>query len=81
MYKKTLNFDDINVGKNLFSEIEDGDVYQVIQKGHEVKVVMTQEYYFQLMAKLEKSDTSTKHTKYDPETLMTDFEKRLKSNA
>ena len=81
MYKKTVNWDEVNIGKNLLSEIEDGDVYQIIQKGQDVKVMMTQEYYFQLMAKLEKADGSTKVTIYDPETLMTDFEKRVKSNA
>jgi hypothetical protein len=81
MYKKIVNLDEINIGKHLFLEIEDGDVYQIIQKGQDVKVMMTQEYYFQLMAKLEKANVSTKVTKYDPETLMTDFEKRLKSNV
>jgi hypothetical protein len=81
MYKKTVNLDEINIGKNLFSEIEDGDVYQIIQKGQDVKVMMTQEYYFQIMAKLEKADASTKVTKYVPDTLMADFEKRLKSNV
>ena len=78
IYKKTVNWDEINIGKNLFSEIEDGDVYQIIQKGQDVKVMMTQEYYFHLMAKLEKADGSTRVTKYDPEQLMSDFEKKVK---
>ena len=50
MYKITVNLDEINIGKNLFSEIEDGDVYQIIQKGQDVKVMMTQEYYFQIIS-------------------------------
>ncbi len=81
IYKKTVNWDEINIGKNLFSEIEDGDVYQIIQKGQDVKVMMTQEYYFHLMAKLEKADGSTRVTKYDPEQLMSDFEKKVKKHV
>ena len=37
--------------------------------------MMTQEYYFQLMARLEKSEGIAKTSKYDPEQLMSDFEK------
>lgn len=79
MFKKRINLDDFMGGSNFLSDMKDGDVYQIIQKGKEVKVVMTQEYYFQLMAKLEKTDSSTRITNYDPEILMTDFAKRLKS--
>jgi uncharacterized protein (DUF1778 family) len=52
----------------------DGDVYQIIQKGQDVKVMMTQEHYFQLMARLEKAEGTTQVLKYDPEKLMSDFE-------
>jgi hypothetical protein len=79
MYKKTVNLDENNLGQDLFSEIEDGEVYQIIQKGKDVKVLMTQEYYFQLMAKLEKADGSTRVTTYDSEQLMSDFEKKVKN--
>lgn len=80
MYKKKIDLKDIKLDNSLISDLLDGDVYQITQKGHNVKVIMTQEYFFQLMARLEKIEGITQALKYDPEKLMSNFEKLLTSD-
>lgn len=74
MYKKKLDLRELISENNLLMDMKDGDVYQLTQQGHDVKVMMTQEYYFQLLAKLEKFEGTKKVVKYDPTELMTNFE-------
>ena len=82
MFKKTLNFSELKSDPNLVSEMEDGDVFQVFHRGQDVKVMMTQEYFFTLMARLEKAEGIAKRTSYNPEKLMADFESKVeKLNA
>ncbi|MBI2519776.1 MAG: hypothetical protein HYV97_05145 [Bdellovibrio sp.] len=77
MFKRTLNFSDLKSDPNLISEMKDGDVFQVFHRGQDVKVMMTQEYFFTLMARLEKSEGIAKRTSYNPEKLMADFESKV----
>ena len=54
------------------------DVIQVIHRGSPIKVIMTQEHYFELLTKIEAYEgTPTKPTggKFDTEALMDDFKK------
>ncbi len=81
MFYKTIKLDEMSKNPVLLSEMKDGQVLQVNCPGQDTKVMMTQEYYLELMGKLEKNEGSAKVTKYDPETLMTDFEKRVKSDV
>jgi hypothetical protein len=53
----------------------DGEVVQIKHLGLDVKVMMTQEYFFELMGRLEKTEGIAKTSKYDSEQLMSDFEK------
>ncbi len=77
MFKKTLNFSELKSDPNAVSEMKDGDVFQVFHRGHDVKVMMTQEYFFNLMARLEKAEGIVKRTDYNPEKLMADFESKV----
>ncbi len=54
--------------------MKDGDVSQITLKGQETRVMMTQEYFFQLMARLEKVEKTDTITKYDTTGLMNNFE-------
>ena len=78
MFKRILSFEDLKNGTDSFSEIKDGDVFQIFHRGHDVKVVMTQEYFFNLVARLENAESATGRTTYNPEKLMTEFEDRMK---
>jgi hypothetical protein len=78
IFKRTININEL-INDAVVSEMVDGDVYQIIHKGQDVKVMMTQEYYFQLMSRLEKSEGTTDVVKYDPEQLMSDFQNKIKS--
>ncbi len=77
MFKKTLNFSDLKSDPTSVSEINDGEVFQIFHRGHDVKVMMTQEYFFNLMARLEKAEGVVKTTKYNSEKLMSDFENKM----
>ena len=77
MFKKTINFSELKSDPNLVSELKDGDVYQIFHRGQEVKVMMTQEYFFTLMARLEKAEGIARKTSYNPEKLMADFESKV----
>jgi hypothetical protein len=73
MYKKKIDLKEL-ISDNCLTEMVDGDVYQITHYGQDVKVMMTQEYYFCLMARLEKAEGTTRLVKYDPAKLMSDFE-------
>jgi hypothetical protein len=77
MFKKTLNFSELKSDPNSISEMKDGDVFQVFHRGQDVKVVMTQEYFFTLMARLEKAEGVAKRTTYNPEKFMADFDNKV----
>lgn len=77
MFKKTLNFSELKSDPNTLAEMKDGDVYQVFHPGQDVKVMMTQEYFFNLMARLEKAEGVAKRTTYNPEKLMADFDSKV----
>lgn len=58
--------------------MEDGQIFQIFHRGQDVKVMMTQEYFFSLMARLEKAEGSSRRTSYSPEKMMEDFSSKMK---
>lgn len=78
MFKKTLNFSDLKSDPSSIAEMKNEDVIQVFHRGHEVKVIMTQDHFFNLMARLEKFESASKTSKYDVEDLLSEFDSRLK---
>jgi hypothetical protein len=58
MFKKTLNFSDLKSDPSAVAELKNDEVVQVFHRGHEVKVMMTQDHFFNLMARLEKFENS-----------------------
>jgi hypothetical protein len=77
MFKKTLNFSELKSDPNSINEIKDGDVFQVFHRGQDVKVIMTQEHFFNLMARLEKAEGVAQRTAYNPEKLMAEFDNKV----
>ncbi len=77
MFKKTINFSELKSDPTLVSEMKDGEVFQIFHRGQDVKVMMTQEYFFTLMARLEKAEGISKKISYDPEKLMAEFESKV----
>ena len=77
MFKKTINFSELKSDPSLISEMNDGEVFQIFHRGQDVKVIMTQDHYFELMSRLEKAEVVVKTSKYDPEQLMSDFESKM----
>ena len=77
MFKKTINFSELKSDPNSVSEMADGEVFQIFHRGQDVKVMMTQEYFFTLMARIEKAEGIAKTSKYNPEQLMSDFESKM----
>lgn len=78
MFKKTLNFSDLKTDSTVVAELKNGEVVQVFHRGHEVKVMMTQDHFFNLMARLEKFENSGKTSKYDVDDLLAEFDNKLK---
>ncbi|MFP5385568.1 MAG: hypothetical protein ACLGHN_05775 [Bacteriovoracia bacterium] len=78
MFKKTLNFSDLKSDPSAIAELKNDEVVQVFHRGHEVKVMMTQDHFFNLMARLEKFENSGKTSKYDVEDLLAEFDNKLK---
>lgn len=79
MFKKTITFSELNNGgTSVAAELKDGEVLQIFHRGSEVKVMMTQEHYFTLLARLEKAENAGKRTSYDPEKLMKSFEEKVR---
>ncbi len=78
MFTKTLNFSGLKSDPTSVSEMKDGDVFQIFHRGQDVKVMMTQEYFFNLMARLEKAEETVQRVAYDPEQLMEDFDSKMK---
>jgi hypothetical protein len=77
MFKKTINFSELKSDPTLISKMADGEVFQIFHRGQDVKVMMTQEYFFELMARLEKAEGVAKIFKYEPEKLMSEFESKM----
>ncbi len=78
MFKKTLNFSELKSDPTSISEMQDGEVFQVFHRGQDVKVMMTQEYFFTLMSRLEKAEGTVKRADYNPDQLMADFDSKMK---
>jgi hypothetical protein len=78
MFKKTLNFSDLKSDPSAVAELKNDEVVQVFHRGHEVKVMMTQDHFFNLMARLEKFENSGKTSKYDVDDLLAEFDNKLK---
>ncbi len=78
MFKKTLNFSELKSDSSSVSGLEDGEVLQIIHRGNEIKVMMTQEYFFAIMAKLEKSQFNAKSAPHNSDKLLSDFNSKLK---
>ena len=78
MFKKTLNFSDLKSDPSSIAELKNDEVVQVFHRGHDVKVVMTQDHFFNLMARLEKLENSEKRSKYDVDDLLAEFDNKLK---
>ncbi len=78
MFKKTVNFSDLKSDPSSIAELKNDEVVQVFHRGHEVKVVMTQDHFFNLMARLEKFENSGKSSKYDVDDLLAEFDNKLK---
>ena len=53
MFKKTMNFSELKKAEN-FTEMGHEDVYQIFHRGNEVKVMMTQEKYFELLSEIDR---------------------------
>lgn len=77
MFKKTLSVCDLKSDASAISELKNDEVIQVFQRGHDVKVIMTQDHYFNLMARLEKYENSGKITMYDSDGLLAEFDTKL----
>jgi hypothetical protein len=77
MFKKTINFSELKSDPSSVSEMADGEVFQIFHRGQDVKVMMTQEYFFELMARLEKAEGTAKTSKYNAEELMSEFESKM----
>jgi F0F1-type ATP synthase alpha subunit len=80
LFEKVINYNELQNNLNLVLEMTDKDVFQIPHPGHDVKVMMTQEYFFTLMARIEKAEGSTKTSKYNPDQLMSDFERKIGEN-
>ena len=78
MFKKTLNYSDLKSDPSVVSELKNDEVVQVFHRGHEVKVIMTQDHFFNLMARLEKFENSGRTSKYDADELLAKFDSKLK---
>ena len=78
MFKKTLNFSDLKSDPSAVAELKNDEVVQIFHRGHEVKVIMTQNHFFNLMARLEKFENSGKTSKYDVDDLLAEFDNKLK---
>lgn len=78
MFKKTLNLSDLKSDPSAVGELKNDEVVQVFHRGHEVKVMMTQDHFFNLMARLEKFENSGKTSRYDVEDLLAEFDNKLK---
>lgn len=78
MFKKTVNFSDLKSDPSAISDLKNEEVVQVFHRGHEVKVIMTQDHFFNLMARLEKFENAGKTSKYDVDELLAEFDNKLK---
>ena len=77
MFKKTLTYSELKSDPSVISKMKDKDVFQIIHRGQEVKVMMTQEHFFTQMERLEKAEGTNKTTAYNPDKLMSAIESKL----
>lgn len=49
MFKKTCNLTTISSDRNIWGELQDNEAIQVLHRGHDPKVVISQEYFFHLL--------------------------------
>jgi hypothetical protein len=77
MYDKRLTLKEILENKDLLSEMDDTEVYQVTRGGTEPKVIMTQEHYFYLLTKIEQLGGTNKRTPFEEVELMEKVNKIL----
>lgn len=78
MFKKTLNFSELKSDPSAVADLKNDEVVQVFHRGHEVKVVMTQDHFFNLLARIEKLEGAGQKSRYDVDELLTEFDDRLK---
>ncbi len=57
MFYKTIKFSELKNTSD-FSEMKDDQVYQIFHRGSDVKVLMTQEKYFNLLSKVDRLEAS-----------------------
>lgn len=79
MFKKTLNFSQLKTDVSEISDLKGSEVIQVLHRGHEIKVIMTQEYFFLLQARAEANETAPKRTSHNKELLKEKFQKSKKA--
>lgn len=78
MFKKTLIIDaDKEISKKL-KNLEYEDALQVLIKDQSIKVVLTQEYYLHLLAKLEQNENNLPVTPFDVDDFQQQFNEELK---
>ena len=70
MFSKTLTFSEIKTSPEIFKDMDDSDVFQIFYRRGGVKVMMTQEKYFNLLQKIERLEGNTKRTEYNSEELL-----------
>lgn len=56
MFKSTITFSQLKSNSDHLTSLQSKEVLQVLHRGSEVKVVMTQEHYFYLLAMLERNN-------------------------
>ena len=56
MFKKTITFSDLKADPSTVAELEYGEAVQVFHRGQSVKVMITQDYFFNLLEKLESGN-------------------------
>lgn len=79
MYIKNLIVDDENEISKHIKDLKDDEAIQLYHKDDSVKVIITQEYYFNMLAKLESTNNGLKSTKYNPKHLMKNVKESISS--
>ena len=61
MFTKTIKFSDLK-NTSEFSEMTDDQIYQIFHRGSGVKVLMTQEKFFNLISKIDRLEAAISHS-------------------
>ena len=77
MFNKTLNFSEIKTSPESFSQMNGNDVFQIFHRGSEVKVMMTQEHYFDLLQKIERLEGDSRREQFNSEQLLEEVKGKL----